>query len=212
MELVIGDKAFSSWSLRPWLVLKRIGVPFTETPVRLRQASTEAEIARHSPSGQVPCLKDGDLVIWDSLAICEYLAEKFPDRKLWPDDPAARAVGRSAVAEMHAGFRSIRGEMSMDLAIAPHVAELSEMTHTELRRLAALWTDLRQRFGKGGPWLLGTWSIADAYYTPVATRLRTYGVRLTDYGDLGAAGAYCETLLEQPELKAWEAGVHADAA
>ena len=206
MELVIGDKAFSSWSLRPWLVLKRVGAPFSEILVDLRQPTTAAEIARYSPSGKVPALRDGDTVVWDSLAICEYLADRFPEAGLWPADPAVRAVARSAAAEMHSGFPSIRGEMSMDLKRAPHVAELSEMTREELRRVAALWSDLRGRFGAGGPYLVGAWSIADAFFTPVATRLRTYGVRLSDYGDLGPGGAYCEVLLEQPDLKAWEAG------
>ena len=107
MEMVIGNKAFSSWSLRPWMVLKRIGEPFTETPVRLRLPTTADEIARHSPSGQIPVLKDGDTVVWDSLAICEYLAERFPNAGLWPADMAARAIGRSAVAEMH-GYRADR--------------------------------------------------------------------------------------------------------
>ena len=212
MEMVIGNKAFSSWSLRPWMVLKRIGEPFTETPVRLRLPTTADEIARHSPSGQIPVLKDGDTVVWDSLAICEYLAERFPNAGLWPADMAARAIGRSAVAEMHGGFRSIRGELSMDLAAEPRVAEISDLTRDELRRMSALWNDLRRRFGSGGPWLLGAWSIADAYFTPVATRLRTYGVRLSDFGDLGPAGAYCEVLLEQPALKEWEAAAKAEAA
>jgi glutathione S-transferase len=211
MELVIGDKAYSTWSMRPWLVLKRTGAPFTEVPVRLRQPNTAAEAARQSPSGKIPVLRDGDTVVWDSLAICEYLAERFPEAALWPTDMAARAVGRAAAAEMHSGFRSIRGELSMDLLAAPHVAEISEMTREELRRLVVLWNDLRARFGAGGPFLLGAWSIADAFYAPVATRLRTYGVRLSDFGDLGPAGAYCEVLLEQPDLLEWEAGARAEA-
>jgi glutathione S-transferase len=211
MELVIGDKTFSSWSLRPWLVLKRTGAPFTETLVRLRQADTATMTVRYSPTAKVPVLHDDELVVWDSLAICEYLADKFPQAGLWPAEMAARATGRSAVAEMHSGFPSLRGELSMDLSVS-RVAEVSEATRADIRRVVQLWTSLRERFGQGGPWLLGQWSIADAYYTPVATRFRSYGVRLTDYGDLGVAGAYCEQLLEQPDFLEWEAGARAELA
>ena len=207
MELVIGDKAWSSWSMRPWLVLKRAGAEFSETTVPLRKgAATEAAIAAVSPSGMVPALIDGELTIWDSLAICEYVAEKHPQAGLWPADPAARALARAAAAEMHSGFPSLRGECPMDLRAAPRVAELSEATHRDLRRIARLWNMLLQRFG--GPWLAGPeWGIADAFFTPVATRLRTYGVRLSDFGDLGSGGAYAERLLERPEYLAWEADV-----
>ncbi len=205
MELVIGTKAWSTWSLRPWLALKRTGAPFAETLIQLRQADgvSAAQIRPHSPSGLVPVLKDGELTIWDSLAICEYLAERFPEARLWPADPAMRALARAAAAEMHAGFTSLRGECPMDLAAVPHAAELSEATQKDIRRIVRLWNELLAR--SGGPFLAGEWSIADAFYTPVATRFRTYGVRLTDYGDAGPAGAYCERLLETPEFLAWEA-------
>jgi glutathione S-transferase len=202
MELVIGTKKWSTWSMRPWLVLKHSGLPFTETLVGLRrdEATTEA-IRPHSPSGLVPALKDGDLIIWDSLAICEYLAEKEPG--LWPKDAAARAQARAAAAEMHSGFSSLRGECPMDLEAAPRVVEVSEATHRDLRRITALWRELLSRHG--GPFLCGGWSIADAFYTPVATRIRTYGIMLSDFGDAGACGEYAERLLETPEFKAWEA-------
>jgi glutathione S-transferase len=205
MELVIGNKAWSSWSMRPWLVLKKAGAEFTEIHVELRQgARTEAAIAPHSPSGHVPALKDAGVTIWDSLAICEYLAEKFPEARLWPKDPMARALARSAAAEMHSGFASLRGECPMDLAATPKVAELSEATHKDLRRIARLWGDLLLRFG--GPWLGGAeWGVADAFFTPVATRLRTYGARISDFGDTGRGGEYAERLLETPEFLAWEA-------
>jgi glutathione S-transferase len=211
VELVIGDKNVSSWSLRPWLVLKRLGVEFSETLVRLRQPGTAAEAQRHSPSGKVPALRDGELLVWDSLAICEYLADRFPDAQLWPADLTARALARSAAAEMHSGFASLRGELSMDLT-THRVAEVSEATRTDIHRIVQLWTALRERFGAGGPYLLGQWSIADAYYTPVATRFRSYGVRLSDYGDLGLAGAYCEVLLEQTDFLEWEAAAKEDVA
>lgn len=205
MEIVIGTKNWSSWSLRPWLALKHTGQPFTETLIELRQAgATESAIAVYSPTKLVPVLKDGDLTVWDSLAICEYLADRFPEAKLWPDDAAARALGRCAAAEMHSGFGSLRGECPMEIN-ARHDADLSEATQKDIRRIVALWSELRARYSADGAFLLGKWSIADAFYTPVATRFRTYGVKLSDYGDLGPAAAYCEALLETPEFLAWEA-------
>jgi glutathione S-transferase len=203
MELIIGTKKWSTWSLRPWLALKRAGAAFNETVIALREVGVTEEIARHSPSGRVPALKDGELLLWDSLAICEYLAEKFPSAKLWPDDLAARALGRAAAAEMHSGFASLRGEFPMDLTLKTQL-DPTEATAQDIRRIVRLWSDLRGRFATRGPFLLGDWSIADAFYTPVATRFRSYGVKLSDYGDAGAAGTYCETLLEQPEFKEWE--------
>jgi glutathione S-transferase len=206
MEIVVGTKKWSTWSLRPWLVLKRSGLPFTETLVPLREDGVTSEaIAPHSPSGLVPVLKDEGLIVWDSLAICEYLAEKQPG--LWPKDPAARARARAAAAEMHSGFSSLRGECPMDLTAEPRVVELSEATHKDIRRIVALWSDLLGRHG--GPFLAGDWSIADAFFTPVATRFRTYGVKLSDFGDAGACGEYAERLLDQPEFKAWEADAKA---
>jgi len=206
MEIVIGTKAWSTWSMRPWLALKKTGAEFEETLIPLRQADgrSEAAIAAHSPSGLVPALKVEGAVIGDSLAICEYLAERFPQAGLWPKDEVARALARSAAAEMHAGFASLRGECPMDLKAPVRAAELSEATRKDIRRIVALWNGLLTRFG--GPWLGGAdWGIADAFYTPVATRFRTYGVALSDYGDAGAAGQYAERLLERPEFKAWEA-------
>lgn len=208
MELVIGTKRWSTWSLRPWLVLKRAGVDFAEIEIELRRGeATGDEIGRISPSRLAPALRDGDLVIWDSLAVCEYLAEKFPDAKLWPDDPTLRALGRSACAEMHSGFQALRSECPMALGEPPRAVELSEATQKNVRRIVALWTALLAR--SHGPFLLGAWSIADAFYTPVATRFRTYGVKLADYGDAGAAQAYSERLLETPEFLAWERAAQA---
>lgn len=211
MELVVGTKRWSTWSLRPWLALKHTGATFTETLVGLRQdeGRTEAAILPHSPSGLVPVLKDGGLTVWDSLAICEYLAEKFPAAKLWPDDPAMRAMARAAASEMHSGFQSLRGECPMALEAEPKVTTLSEATQKNVRRIVALWSDLLSR--SGGPFLAGEWSIADAFYTPVATRFRTYGVHLSDYGDDGSCGAYATRLLATPEFREWEAAARAEA-
>ncbi|CAN5303527.1 glutathione S-transferase family protein [soil metagenome] len=206
MEIVVGTKKWSSWSLRPWLALKRTGEAFQETLVELRQVGTSAvEIAKHSPSHLVPVLKDGDLVIWDSLAICEYLAEAYPAAKLWPDDPALRALGRSAAAEMHSGFSSLRGECPMALEETPRAVAISEATQKDVRKIVERWNQLLSR--SGGPFLVGEWSIADAFYTPVASRFRTYGINLSDHGDTGPAAAYCERLLRTPEFLAWEADI-----
>ncbi len=208
MELVIGTKAWSTWSMRPWLVLKKAGAEFEEILIQLRQGAlkSEAEILVHSPSGLVPALKDGELLITDSLAICEYLAEKFPNAGLWPADPVARACARAAASEMHSGFQSLRAECPMDLAAEPHLATLSAATSKDIRRIAAIWTGLLTRFG--GPFLGGTeYGIADAFFTPVASRFRTYGVKLSNYGDVGVAGQYCERLLERPEFLEWAAEI-----
>jgi len=208
MEIVIGTRKWSTWSMRPWLALKRTGAPFTETLVPLRELETStAAILKHSPSGLVPVLRDGDLTVWDSLAICEYLAERFPEAKLWPDDPADRALARAAAAEMHSGFASLRGECPMDLTLQSSV-DISEATQANVRRLVDLWSGLLAR--SGGPFLLGDWSIADAFFTPVATRFRSYGVKPSDYGDTGEAGRYVERLLETPEFLAWEAAALAE--
>lgn len=202
MELLIGDKLWSTWSMRAWLALKHTGAPFIEVPIRLRREETNADArAAGSPNGQVPVLKDGDASVWDSIAICEYLADKFPAARLWPSDAAARALGRSAAAEMHSSFASLRGECPMDLGLRQAI-EVSEATQNDLRRLVELWGGLLGRFG--GQFLVGDWSIADGFFTPVATRLRSYGLRLSDYGDQGGCAAYAGRLLQAPEFLAWE--------
>ena len=201
LELVIGSKRWSSWSLRPWLALKRTGQPFHERLIALYQAdgATRAQILPHSPSGRVPALKTGSIVIPESLAICEYLAEAFPEARLWPEDPDLRALGRAAASEMHAGFRALRLECPMDLARPVEAVPLSDDALADIARVRALWTDLLAR--SGGPFLLGEWSNADAFFAPVATRFRTYAV---DPGSPVLA-AYMERLLNWPEFREWEA-------
>lgn len=203
LKLVIGDKNISSWSLRPWLALKQAGLPFTEVPVRLRQPDTSSQIACHSPSGKVPVLIDGDLHVWDSLAICEYVAELAADQgvALWPADRATRAEARAISAEMHAGFPALRTHMGMDVH-----ARLSGQGHQvdalkDAARVAEIWTSCRERFAAGGPFLFGAFSVADAMYAPVAFRFRTYGVHLPE-----AAQGYRDTLLALPAMQEWEAG------
>jgi glutathione S-transferase len=211
MKLIIGDKRWSTWSMRPWLALHRAGAAFEEIRVPLRQegTTTEAINAAGSPSGLVPVLIDGDLVLNDSLAICEYLAERFPAARLWPEDVAARAMARAAAAEMHAGFTPVRRDLSMDVG-ARHEIEIASETADTIRRIATLWRGMIDRFG--GPFLGGAgWGNADAFFTPVATRFVTYGIDLESYGDDGTAAAYRDLLLAQPEYLLWERGALAEA-
>jgi glutathione S-transferase len=207
LQLVIGNKNFSSWSLRPWLLLKQAGLPFREIPVHLRQADTKAQILAHSPSGKVPALIDGDLTVWDSLAICEYLAEKasLNHVDLWPADPKARAEARSVSAEMHSGFAALRQQMSMEVAASrPGEGQTPEVL-ADIARIAALWTSSRERFAAAGPFLFGDFSVADAMYAPVAFRFHTYGVELPPL-----AAAYRDTLLALPAMREWAAGARAE--
>jgi glutathione S-transferase len=205
MELVIGTRKWSTWSLRPWLVMRRAGLDFETTEVTLRQPDTTERLSAYSPSSQCPVLiDDGGFTVWDSLAICEYLADRFPEKHLWPADPQARALGRVACAMMHSGFMALRQEHAMALEAEPQAAALSEAAAKNLRTIVRLWLDLRLRYGAKGPFLLGDWSIADAYYTPVATRMRTYQMDLLTYGDDGTCADYAALLLEQPEFREWE--------
>jgi len=204
MQLIIGTKAWSTWSLRPWLVLRKSGAPFEELLVQLRWDGASEAIAAVSPSKRVPVLRDGELVVWDSLAICEYVAERHPEAGLWPADPAARAVARAAAAEMHSSFGALRNAYPMDLTLRTVKAPEPEVS-ADIARIVALWRDCRSRFGTGGPWLFGRWSIADAFFAPVATRFRTYGADLAAHGDDGVAAAYVKTALADPDFLAWEA-------
>jgi glutathione S-transferase len=204
--LVIGDKNISSWSLRPWLALKVCGIPFTEERVRLRQADSKAEIMRHSPSGKVPVLKTKVGPIWESIAILEYLAEHHPELRLWPQDEEARAAARSISAEMHAGFATLRNDMPMDLLSRLPSPPISAALEADIKRVAAIWKDTHARFGKGGPFLFGAFTCADAMFAPVATRFRTYGVDLASFGDDGSAADYGATILAMPEIAEWTEG------
>jgi len=195
--LYIGNRNYSSWSLRGWLAVKLSGAPFVERAVNLRSGGPNPEWQSFSPSGLVPVLHDGEIVVWDSLAIAEYLAERH--QGMWPSDPAARAFGRSMAAEMHAGFRDLRGEMTMCIRERVDVRPWSEGLHRDIDRVAALWNESRRRFGAGGAYLAGAFTLADVFFAPVAFRFRTYGVELP-----GAAGSYTAALLAHPFLQAWE--------
>jgi glutathione S-transferase len=204
LTLHIGDKNYSSWSMRPWLALTWAGIGFEEQVIPLgpRFGRPNPDILAVSPSGRVPALtlEDGTQ-IWDSLAICEWAAEAAPDAGLWPQDATARAIARAATAEMHAGFSALRQTYPMNLRRrgAPLRTDASA-AQADVARIEALWSDLRARFGAGGPFLFGARPcVADAFFTPVATRFRSYGVRLGP-----PAQAYAEALLADPAFRAWD--------
>lgn len=197
-RLVIGNRNYSSWSLRPWLLLRHFGIGFEVERIALDQPDTAVRIRAHSPSGRVPALLDGGLVVWDSLAICEYANERWLAGAGWPEDPAARAVARSVSAEMHAGFPALRSELPMNIRARNRKVSVSEAAAADIRRVGRLIADARDRFGAKGPWLFGDFSIADAMYAPVASRFATYGV-----GVGGAADAWCATVLDHPAMREW---------
>ena len=205
LKLVIGDRNFSSWSLRPWLVLNQCGLPFEETTIRLREPGTKAEILKHSPSGKVPCLIDGDVVIWDSLAICEYLAEKFPT--LWPASSKVRAEARSVCAEMHSGFSALRHSMPMEIhASKPFDGRTAEVA-ADIARIIGIWENCRKRFAQNGPFLFGHFTNADAMFAPVVWRFLTYAIELPP-----ASRAWVEAMCALPAMQEWRAAAVAEVS
>lgn len=196
--LYIANKNYSSWSLRPWVLLHELGIPFEEKLVPFHAAAFKT----FSPSGKVPCLVDGAVTVWDSLAITEYLAETHPD--VWPADKAARAFARCAAAEMHSGFMALRTQCGMNCGIRVKLHRVDDSLKRDLARLSALWNDGLQRFG--GPFLTGAkFTAADAFYAPVAFRIQTYAPPLDD-----AANAYAQRLLALPSMRAWCASALAE--
>lgn len=210
MELLIGPRTYSTWSLRGWLVLKAAGADFAVRDVRYDTPAHKAALMALSPSGFVPALKVDGETIWDTLSIAEWAAERYPEAGLWPADPMTRALARSATAEMHSGFAVLRTFCSTG-PDHPMVGDARAETPSDpaldrdLARIVALFRQMRGRFGAAGPWLFGRWSIADAFYTPVAARIRHFQIDLGAYGDDGAATAYVEALLAHPHFREWEA-------
>ena len=194
--LVIGNKNYSSWSLRPWLAMKVLGIEFEEVRIPLYQPESKMAILRYSPAGKVPCLVDGSIRVWDSLAILEYLAETHRD--LWPEAPAARALARSVCAEMHSGFSNLRQHMSMNIRKRHPGKGRTPESEAEARRVIDIWGDCRTRFGAAGPFLFGRFSAADAMYAPVVLRFRTY-----DFDLPAVARAYSDTILALPAMREW---------
>jgi len=198
-HLIIGDKLLSSWSLRAALALELTGAPYTEELIRLGQPDTRSNILRHSPTGKVPLLKGEHGVIADSLAICEYLAEQFPAVALWPENPVARAQARSACAQMHSGFMAMRSHMPFDLSRDAPLAMTSPEVQADIERMLALWAECRAVATEAGPFLFGKISLADAFFAPIAVRLRTFQVPLPAVDQ-----AYVETLYQWPAFKVWQ--------
>jgi glutathione S-transferase len=196
--IYIGNKNYSSWSLRAWLMLKQSGASFEEVLVPLREATTRTTILRYSPSGRLPALQRGEFVIWDSLAIGEYLAERFPEACLLPAEPEARAVARAVSAEMHAGFPALRNHLPMNLRSAFAGRGVTPEAQADINRVIALWRDYRKRFGGEGKFLFGPAGIADAMYAPVVSRFRTYGIALED-----EAQRYADAVWALPALQEW---------
>jgi glutathione S-transferase len=202
--LVIGDKQLSSWSLRPWLVLRHLGLAFEERLLPLDTEQFRSEVHRWSPSGRVPVLLDGSLCVWDSLAICEYASE-LADGRGWPESREDRADARAIAAEMHAGFAALRRTWPMQAASRGLTARLGEDAAADVARIEAIWSERRARHAARGPWLYGGFCIADALYAPVALRFASYGARL---GTL--AQAYVEQWLADPLLREWLAAATAE--
>jgi len=201
--LLIGNKNYSSWSLRPWVLMREARIPFREEVVSLRPDAGKAARMAGLPAGRVPCLDDDGFRVWDSLAIAEYLAERHDG--LWPADARARAVARSISAEMHSGFAALRSGMSMDVRSRRPRRRRSPEMLADIARVERIWTESRARFGWGGAMLFGAFSVADAFYAPVAFRFRTYGVE-----PAGEAGRYMEALLALPSMREWEAAAQGD--
>ncbi len=203
--LIIANRNYSSWSLRAWLALEATGMEFDEVVVPLGTPETEAEILRWSPTGRVPAYRNGEILLWDSLAICEHLAETRPDAALWPDDPVARAVARSITAEMHSGFVPLRKNMPMNLRASYPGVGRGDGVEEDIARITSIWSDCRTRFGADGDLLFGHFTIADAFYAPIVSRFRTYGVAPS-----GTAGDYMDAVWALPAMQDWAEKAHAE--
>jgi glutathione S-transferase len=200
LKLAIGNKNYSSWSMRPWLALRANDIPFEETviPLYTDNPADKQRIVSFSRAGKVPVLVDGDITVWDSLAIIEYIAERFPEKKLWPDDVAARAHARSVCAEMHSGFMALRNECGMNLHRKVAPVTLSADALANIARVQQIWQECRERYGASGPFLFGGFGAADAMFAPVVHRFRTYAIEVTPQ-----AKAYMETMMALPAFQEW---------
>jgi glutathione S-transferase len=198
LTLVIGNQNYSSWSMRPWVLMKQLGIGFEEKKLGFHTPEWDAEIERWSPSRLVPVLWRGDQAVWDTLAIMEALNEWYPDKGVWPRDPAARAFARSASAEMHSGFRDLRTNMPVNIRASHPGKGMNPEVQANIDRIEHLWREARKRFGAGGPFLFGAFSAADAMYAPVVTRFKTYDVKVGS-----EAARYCEAMRDAPGVRAW---------
>ncbi len=198
LTLVIGNKNYSSWSMRPWVLMRQLGIPFSEVKLRFHSEEWQRQIGRWSPSGLVPVLWRGEQSVWDTLAILETLAEWYPGHGVWPAEPAARAFARSICAEMQSGFRSLRSTMPMNIRASLAGKGMTPETARDIARIEALWAEARRRFGAGGAFLFGAFCAADAMFAPVVTRFATYGAALSPESE-----RYCEAMRSAPGVRAW---------
>jgi glutathione S-transferase len=199
LKLVIGNKNYSSWSMRPWLALRANNIAFEEVFIPLFTGDADKRrILEVPPSGKVPALVDGDITVWDSLAIIEYLAERFPDARLWPEDRASRAHARSISAEMHSGFMALRSECGMNLHRPIGAIPLSDDARANVVRVQQIWSECRSRYGKSGPFLFGAFTGADAMFAPVVHRFHTYAIEVTP-----VATDYMKAMMAQPAFQEW---------
>jgi len=198
LTLIIGNKNYSSWSLRPWIAMKVAGIAFDERVIPLYEPGSREEILKYSPAGKVPVLIDGDEHVWETLAILEHLAEKFPAAGLWPKEPAARSHARVVASEMHAGFTALRRNCPMNMWLPVKARALPDEVKPDVARIEELWADCRTRFGQKGPFLFGTFCAADAMYAPVVARLHNYGILVSS-----AARAYMDAVMALPAWKEW---------
>ncbi|MCB1523109.1 MAG: glutathione S-transferase family protein [Rhodoblastus sp.] len=201
LTLVIGNKSYSSWSMRPWMLLDAFGIPFSEVVIPLYVEGSKEQILKYTPSGKVPTLIDGDVTVWDSLSICEYVAEKFPDRAIWPRDAKARALARSMSAEMHSSFQALRQQCGMVVHRTKGPVDFSPETLADIARIEAMWANAREQFGQGGPFLFGAFCAADAMYAPVVCRFDVYQPKLS-----AATRAYMDAVMATPAWTKWMAG------
>jgi glutathione S-transferase len=198
LTLIIGNKNYSSWSLRPWIAMKVAGIAFEEKVIPLYEPGSREQVLQYSPSGKVPVLIDGDARVWESLAILEHLAEKFPDARLWPSDPGARSHARVAASEMHAGFIALRRACPMNMWLPPKPRPQSDEVMADVARIEELWSDCRVRLGTGGPFLFGAFAAADAMYAPVVARLHNFGLPVGK-----PARAYMDVVMGLPAWAQW---------
>jgi glutathione S-transferase len=204
-KLIIGNKNYSTWSLRAWLLLAEAGIGFEEVRISLDTNDAASKIAQYSPAGRVPVLILDGQAIWDTMAIAETVAERFPDKKLWPSGPAARAYARSISAEMHAGFSVLREAMPMNCRAMGRKVPLPDALTADIDRIFEIWSDCHRRYAAQGDWLFGEFSIADAMYAPVVLRFRTYGVNLPE-----SASVYPERLLQSGAIQDWLAAAESE--
>lgn len=198
MHLILGNKLYSSWSMRPWLIMRALGLDFTETVIPLRQPDTSARIREYSPSGKVPALVDGEVVVWESLAIISYLADRFPDKPIWPQGDAARAHAKSISMEMHGGFQALRQACPMNLGKRYAARDFGEKVAADVARIEDIFRETRSRFGQSGPFLFGAFSAADAMFAPVVSRFQTYQIAVRP-----VTRAYMDAIFAHPGFERW---------